>query len=93
MYNEWVVFGLAYHYHVIAPALQLIFAILVQAFHKLEPECYRNGLLQHIAMACYSTTDFGNESCRDKNRVMLHVVTHIYIYICKHLSLSLYIYI
>ena len=30
---------------------------------------------------CYSTTGFGNESCRDKNRVMLHVVAHIYIYI------------
>ena len=49
MYNEGVVFGLAYHYYVIAPALQPISAILVQAFHKLDPECYRNGLLQHIA--------------------------------------------
>ena len=49
MYNEGVVSGLAYHCYVIAPALQPISAIVAQAFHRLEPECYRNGLLQHIA--------------------------------------------
>ena len=49
MYNEGVVSGLAYHCYVIAPALQPISAILAQTFHKLEPECYRNGLLQVCA--------------------------------------------
>ena len=49
MYNGGVQIVLAYQYYVIAPALQPISTILIQAFHKLEPECYRNGVLQHIA--------------------------------------------
>ena len=82
IYNEGVVFGLASHCYVITPAWQPIFVIWVRACHKLEPES--------IAMACSNTlpTNFGHENCRNKNRVVLHVVIHIYIYIYIHVYLN-----